>query len=155
MSTALTWQTNSTSSDLTEALAAKLGAALKGGEVIELVSDLGGGKTTFVRGLARGAGSQDKVASPTFTVSRVYRTSHFTIHHFDFYRLADPGIVANELAEVVNQPDIVVVVEWADVVRHVLPQDRLTIRFQSMPSDDRQLDFHAPTSLGYLMEAVR
>jgi tRNA threonylcarbamoyladenosine biosynthesis protein TsaE len=56
----------------TENIAHLIGARLRGGEVIELVSDLGGGKTTFTRGLADGAGSKDIVASPTFIVSKVY-----------------------------------------------------------------------------------
>src|SRR5690606_33786002 len=68
MSTGTTWRTSSTSSEATERLGERLGKALKGGEVIELASDLGGGKTTLVRGLARGAKSSDKVASPTFTI---------------------------------------------------------------------------------------
>ncbi len=56
----------------TEAVGEKIGANLRGGETIELVSDVGGGKTTFVHGLARGFGSTDIVASPTFTISRQY-----------------------------------------------------------------------------------
>ena len=109
MSTEGTWLTNSTSSDsaeATELLGERLGKSLRGGEVIELVSDLGGGKTTFVRGLARGAGSHDKVASPTFTISKTYVTDGYEIHHFDFYRLNDAGIVADELAEVVGDPHV-------------------------------------------------
>src|SRR5690606_22283628 len=53
------------SSNETERLAEQLGKKLRGGEVIELISDLGGGKTTFTRGLAKGVGSSDRVASPT------------------------------------------------------------------------------------------
>jgi len=96
------WQTNSTGSEDTERLGELLGRRLRGGEVLELRSDLGGGKTTFVRGLVRGAGCHDRVSSPTFTLSRVYKSKDFEIHHFDFYRLQDPGLVANELAEVVG-----------------------------------------------------
>lgn len=151
----MTWQTNSTSSEQTEQLGEKLGASLKGGEVIELVSDLGGGKTTFVRGLVRGAASQDKVASPTFTISKVYKTDGFEIHHFDFYRLAEPGIVADELAEVVGDPKIVVVVEWAEVVQHVLPAQRVTITLKQTPEGSRHITFHASPGLTYVMEAVK
>ncbi len=132
-----------------------MGQALKGGEVIELASDLGGGKTTFVRGLARGAGSQDKVASPTFTISKVYQTSRFEINHFDFYRLTDPGIVADELAEVAGDPQVVVVVEWADVVQGVLPEKRLRVHISQSPTGSRKLAFRAPQDLGYLLEAIR
>lgn len=139
----------------TEGLAERLGQTLTGGEVIELVSDLGGGKTTFVRGLASGAGSSDVVASPTFTISRVYNTPRFDIHHFDFYRLDDPGIMADELAEVAGDQHAVTVIEWADVVQHVLPGARLTVIIKQMPNGERELTFRAhDASLNYLLEAI-
>ena len=155
MSTDVTWQTNSTSTDATEQLGQRLGKVLKGGEVIELVSDLGGGKTTFVRGVARGAGSEDKVASPSFTLSKVYKTAGFEIHHFDFYRLNEPGVLAHELAEVVDDPKQVVVIEWADVVQHILPNKRLTITIAQTPTGERTLGFRAPAALSYLLKAVQ
>ena len=155
MSTVVTWQTKSTSSEVTEQLAVQLGESLKGGEIIELISDLGGGKTTFVRGLARGAGSSDRVASPTFTISRVYEAAPLEIHHFDFYRLGEAGLIAEELAEVVNDPHVVTVVEWADIVKDVLPAARLTITIEKTPEDDRVLTFRAPEKLAYLMKAVQ
>lgn len=116
---------------------------------------MGGGKTTFVRGLARGAGSEDKVASPTFTISKVYDCPNFQIHHFDFYRLPEPGVVADELAEAVGDPGVVVVVEWADVVQHVLPKKRLTIRLIQTPQGDRELTFTCHSDFAYLLEAVK
>lgn len=155
MSTVMTWQTTSTSSEATEQLAEKLGKALRGGEVIELVSDLGGGKTTFVRGLARGMGSTDRVASPTFTISRVYETEDKEMHHFDFYRLGEAGLIGGELADVLHDPSIVVVVEWAGIVQDVLPKKRLTITIEKTPTDDRTLTFRAPESLDYLIGALR
>jgi tRNA threonylcarbamoyladenosine biosynthesis protein TsaE len=154
MSTEVTWQTNSASSDFTEKLAEKLGKALRGGEVIELVSDLGGGKTTFTRGLVRGLGSDDKVASPTFTISKVYGAGKLQVHHFDFYRLHEPGIIADELAEVAGDPQAIVVVEWADVVKHVLPAKHLRITITHEPDGTRTLAFACPDSLGYLIAAV-
>ena len=155
MSTVATWQIDSTSSEATEQLAERLGQSLKGGEIIELISDLGGGKTTFVRGLARGAGSTDRVASPTFTISRVYKTDDLEIHHFDFYRLGEAGLIAEELAEVISDPHVITVVEWADIVQDVLPQERLTITIEKTPADGRRLTFQAPASLQYLMKAVQ
>jgi tRNA threonylcarbamoyladenosine biosynthesis protein TsaE len=151
----VTWQTSSTSSEQTEQLGEKLGASLQGGEVIELVSDLGGGKTTFVRGLAHGAASHDNVASPTFTISKVYKTDKFEIHHFDFYRLPEPGIVADELAEVAGDPDVVTVVEWAEVVQHVLPKRRLTISLKQTPEGSREVTFRATRDLNYLLEGFK
>ena len=130
---------------------------LRGGEVIELVSDLGGGKTTFTRGLARGAGSHDRVRSPTFTLSSEYKAPHFTITHFDFYRLGEAGIVGDELAEVVGDPQYVVVVEWGDIVHDVLPPRRLTLHLlQSKEGEEvRKLTFEYPTELEYLLEGVK
>ena len=155
MSTAQTWQIESTSSEFTEQLAEKIGASLKGGEVIELVSDLGGGKTTFTRGLVRGLGSSDKVASPTFTISKMYDAGDLEVHHFDFYRLPDAGIMADELAELVGDPHTVVVVEWADAVQHVLPDRRLKIEIKQTPEGNRQLTFTCAEDLQYLLEAVQ
>lgn len=119
------------------------------------MSDLGGGKTTFVRGLARGMGTKDKVASPTFTISKIYQADEFEIHHFDFYRLHEAGVVADELSEVVGDPKVVVVIEWADVVQHVLPEKRLTINFSQTPEGDRDLTFTCHEDLAYLLEAIR
>lgn len=116
---------------------------------------MGGGKTTFVRGLARGMGSDDRVASPTFTISRVYEAGDKEMHHFDFYRLGEAGLIAGELADVLHDPAIVVVVEWAGIVQDVLPKTRLTISIEKTPTDGRVLTFRAPESLSYLMEALR
>lgn len=140
MNTGMIWQTSSTSSAETERLGELLGSKLKGGEVIELRSDLGGGKTTFVRGLARGAGSKNNVTSPTFTLSRIYHTKDFEIHHFDFYRLNDPGILADQLSQSINDK-AVVVVEWADIVKDVLPQERISMEFKPVASssEERQI----------------
>ena len=155
MNTDMTWQMRSTSSADTESLGARIGANLRGGEIIELVSDLGGGKTTFTRGLVRGAGSTDKVASPTFTISKEYQTPHFTIAHFDFYRLSEAGIVADELAELVGDPAYVVVVEWGDVAQDVLPLERLTIRLSYTADAQRDIKYTYTPSLEYLLKGVR
>jgi tRNA threonylcarbamoyladenosine biosynthesis protein TsaE len=155
MSIEQTWQIKSTSSEFTERLAEKIGENLKGGEVIELVSDLGGGKTTFTRGLVRGLGSEDKVASPTFTISKMYDAGELEVHHFDFYRLPDAGIMADELAEIVGDPKAIVVVEWADAVQHVLPDKRLRIVITQTPEGDRELMFTYPDSLQYLIEDLQ
>jgi tRNA threonylcarbamoyladenosine biosynthesis protein TsaE len=141
-----------TASD-TVSIAEKLGLALKGDEVIELTSDLGGGKTTFVRGLALGFGSLDKVSSPTFTISKVYTKDGQSIHHFDFYRLNDPGLMSAELDEAIHIPGDVVVVEWANIVYEVLPKSRLTVKFE-LAKEGRTLVFQAPKELDYLIKAV-
>ena len=122
----------------TETYAEKLANRLVGGEVIELVGDVGAGKTTFVRGLAKGLGSTDHVSSPTFTVEQVY-TGRLTLYHYDFYRLPDAGVVKNQLKEVLSQQNSVVVIEWAEHVRGILPKNRIVICFEVVSETDRLL----------------
>jgi tRNA threonylcarbamoyladenosine biosynthesis protein TsaE len=135
-------------------LAHALGQKLRGGEVIELVSDLGGGKTTFVRGLAAGMGSTDRVSSPSFTLTNQYQAGDLTLQHFDFYRLSEPGIMRDELAEVLADPKMVTVVEWAGIVDEVLPAERLTIAITATTETGRELRFTYPNNLSYLVEQL-
>lgn len=141
-------------SEQTEQIAATVGARLRGGESIELVSDLGGGKTTFTRGLARGAGSTDVVSSPTFTISKVYNTPDFQIHHFDFYRLPSAGLASHEVEDLLGDPKAVLIVEWGGVVDHVLPEGRITIEIKRTADDGRELLISYPNDLGYLLEEL-
>lgn len=154
MSTEVTLQLDTIDTAGTEAFGERLGGRLRGGEVIELSSDLGGGKTTLVRGLARGAGSTDQVASPTFTVSKEYDCGRLRIYHFDFYRLPEAGIVAQELAEILTDNSAVIVVEWSDAVRDVLPAERLSIVISRVRSGEehRRLDVRAAVRLTYLLD---
>lgn len=138
----------------TEQIAELIGGRLQGGEVIELMSDLGGGKTTFVRGLARGMGSTDRVASPSYTISKVYTAHKLELHHFDFYRLNEGGMVARELAEFINDPLCVVVVEWAEIVHDVLPSNKLTIRINRLSETTRSLEVTYNEDQQYLLEGL-
>ncbi len=142
-----------TTADAMELFGEALGGRLKGGELIELISDLGGGKTTLTRGIVRGAASNDVVASPTFTISKVYKAPTFDIHHFDFYRLGEAGLMEHELHDLLGDPDVVVIVEWGDVVQHVLPEDRITIHIDKTPEGARKLKIGLPTELSYIGEA--
>jgi len=138
----------------TEKIAQRIAENLKGGEVIELASDLGGGKTTFTRGLVAGLKSGEAVASPTFTISREYSKGRLHVHHFDFYRLQDPGIIADELAEVIGDPAGIVVVEWAEIIKHVLPEGHLRIDIQVIDESSRQLVLTYPNELQYIVEGL-
>lgn len=151
MSTGTTLKLDSKNADQTEAIGRHIGQKLKGGEIIELISDLGGGKTTFVRGLAAGMGSTDKVASPTFTVSKEYTAGDLILRHYDFYRLSDPGILEFELVETLSDPLAVTVVEWADIVSEVLPPNRVSINIRNTGDTERQFSISAPSELGYLI----
>ena len=117
-----------------------VGLLLRGGEVIELIGDVGSGKTTFVKGLAVGLGVKDTVQSPSFTINRVY-SGHkdITLAHYDFYRLNDAGIMANELSEVIGEQKTVTVIEWGGIANAVLPIDRLSIKITSPTENSRKL----------------
>ena len=135
-------------------LGRKIGRLLRGGEVIELVGDVGAGKTTFTKGLAAGLEVDDDVQSPSFTISRVYPARDgLVLAHYDFYRLNDAGIMADELNETVKDAKTITVIEWGDVVAGVLPGDRLTIKMQSPTETARTLELVARGPLGQAIEA--
>ena len=114
---------------------ARIGALLRGGEVIELIGDVGAGKTTFVKGLATGLDIDEAIQSPSFTISRTYTARDgIQLSHYDFYRLSDAGIMKAELQESVQDEAMVTVIEWADIASDVLPFDRLTL--QIIPTSD-------------------
>jgi tRNA threonylcarbamoyladenosine biosynthesis protein TsaE len=118
--------------DETMRLAVWLGGQLRGGEVLELVGDVGSGKTTFTKGLARGLGVDDDVQSPSFTISRVYvARDGLELHHYDLYRLAEPGIMQYDIAESVQYPKVVTVIEWGETVSGLLPKNRIRLDFHS------------------------
>jgi tRNA threonylcarbamoyladenosine biosynthesis protein TsaE len=123
----------------TQALAEVIGRTVKGGEVFELTSDLGGGKTTFTKGFARGMGIAEVVQSPTFNISLIHKApNNLELHHFDFYRLTEAGVMRAELAESLEQSNAVVVIEWGDIVHDILPQDRVTINL-SVPTEESRI----------------
>ena len=122
--------------------------------MIELSGDLGSGKTVFVRGLAKGMGSTDKVTSPTFTISREYKAENLELHHFDFYRLneAGPGVVADELRESIDNPRVVVVIEWGAAVKDALPTDRLRVGISRTGDDTRTMNITAGKKHQHLLK---
>lgn len=140
----MTYEATTTNSADTKSLAKRLAKSLKGGEIIELASDLGGGKTTFVQGMAEALGYTGEVTSPTFTLSNIYRLpGGLELHHYDLFRLNEAGVVGEGLFEGLGDPDIVTVIEWAGAVHSGLPADRLTVHLHHTGSDDRRLDFEA------------
>ena len=112
--------------------------------VIELIGDVGAGKTTFVRGLAKGLGIKEPVTSPSFTISKSYafkdkNGQEKTLIHYDFYRLGDPGLMADDLADAINDPNNIVVVEWGDSIDDVLPENRTKITIQYNEDNTREV----------------
>jgi tRNA threonylcarbamoyladenosine biosynthesis protein TsaE len=121
-------------------LGEKLGAFLVGGEVLELLGDVGAGKTTLTKGIGVGMKIDDDVQSPSFTISRVYDgRDELQLAHYDFYRLHDAGIMADELHETIHNPKTVTIIEWAEIVTGVLPADRLSITITSPTETDRHV----------------
>jgi hydrolase, P-loop family len=115
----------------------EIGSNLEGGSVLELIGDVGAGKTTFTKGLALGLGVLETVQSPTFTISRVYEGDNLTLSHYDFYRLNDYGIMKMELAENLSDPQNITVVEWAGELADILPEKHLKLIFESVSEDKR------------------
>ena len=132
------------------AFAKQIGGRLRGGEVIELVGDLGSGKTTFVRGIAEGAGSRDAVSSPSFTLTNQYDAKKVSIFHYDFYRLLDAGVLQQELAEQLTDSTTVAIVEWAAIVENVLPADRVSITINPTGDVERSYSIDVPQKFNYL-----
>jgi len=122
----------------------RLGSLLVGGEIIELVGDVGAGKTTLTKGMAVGLGVGEYVQSPSFTISRIYDGHDgLKLAHYDFYRLGDAGVMADELSETMADKKTVTIIEWADVVGGVLPIDRLSILIGALSENSRKVEIKA------------
>jgi len=127
-----------------KAFGSRLAAFLAGGDILELVGDVGAGKTTLTKGIAAGLGVDDDVQSPSFTINRVYDTlSGLRLSHYDFYRLSGAGIMADELQETLHDPEAITIIEWAELVTGVLPADRVTIAITATGEASRRLSITA------------
>lgn len=120
----------------TEALGERLGSELKPGDLVLLAGPLGSGKTTFVRGMARGAGSDAQVQSPTFQLVRVY-PGRVQLAHVDLYRVKVAGELADlGLDELLDQGAMVI--EWGDRLDVHAAE---VVTFESLGGDRRRLSF--------------
>ena len=118
-----------------------IGRSLVGGDIVELVGDVGAGKTTLTKGIAVGLGVDEPVQSPSFTISQNYQARDgLRLVHYDFYRLPDAGIMSEELKETINDPRAVVVVEWADTVADILPKARKKVVISTTSEEGRRLE---------------
>lgn len=121
-------------------LGRQFGVGLIGGEVIELVGDVGAGKTTFTKGLAQGLGIDGDISSPSFTIMKSYPArDELILNHYDFYRLNDAGIMKSEIADSLSEPKTVTVIEWAEGVAGVLPDDRRVVEIKYLPDSDGRM----------------
>ena len=137
-----------TSEDETRNLAVKLAHQLKGGEVIQLIGDLGAGKTAFVKGLAEGLDCTETPTSPTFTVCNRYE-GRLTIQHCDFYRLDNDSLIEHELVDMSGE-DTVIVLEWAEKLSAVRPDDSVLITITPDAEDNRLFLITIPKQYNYI-----
>lgn len=126
----------------TEEVGVRVGVAAERGLVLALVGDLGAGKTTFTRGLVRGAGAPDApVVSPTFVLGRLYE-GRVPVRHYDLYRLPEPADL-EALGYFDFVETCVSVVEWADRARPDLFPDVLRVVITPKGPSDRRITLQA------------
>lgn len=135
----------SRSVEQTERLGLRLGQLLQSQDVLCLVGDLGAGKTTFTRGLAKGWGSNYRVTSPTFTLVNEYPRDEDgrILYHLDCYRLRN-----SDEAETIGLSDILisdgaVIIEWAERIHDWIPSDHFTLELAYVNETQRHLKFAA------------
>jgi tRNA threonylcarbamoyladenosine biosynthesis protein TsaE len=120
---------------------------VKAPAVIELIGDVGAGKTTFTRGFASGLGIESPVTSPSFTVSKSYAAPDGTIlTHYDFYRLGDPGLMAEDLEESINSENTITIVEWGNSIENILPGSRTIIEIRLEDDGSREVTIKSPNT---------
>ncbi len=139
------------SAEETKDLGRRLGAQLQPGDCIALYGELGAGKTVFVKGLAEGAGSLEKVVSPTFLHLLEYSAA-VPIYHLDAYFQEREIAFLEEAASEIFSGRGAVVVEWADRVESYLPQDRLEIFFEFEQGDQRRIQIAGTGARGKQLE---
>ncbi|MET3730293.1 tRNA threonylcarbamoyladenosine biosynthesis protein TsaE [Fictibacillus halophilus] len=131
-----TYQYETKSAEETMSFAEKLGSLLQKGDVLTLAGDLGAGKTTFTKGLAKGLGITRTVNSPTFTIIKEY-SGRLPLYHMDVYRLEDSD---EDLGfEEYFSGDGVCVVEWAVYIEDYLPEERLELIISHKGDDEREI----------------
>ena len=105
----------------------KIGQEAVPGQVIGLIGDLGTGKTTLTKYIARGLGVEENISSPTFMIVREYHGGRMPLYHFDVYRIGDPEELFDIGADEYFDGDGLCVVDWADMVMPQLPEDSMFI----------------------------
>ena len=129
----------------TRELGQTIGDQLKAGSVIALIGELGCGKTCFTKGLCAGLGIPKKqVNSPTFAFVNEYR-GRFLVLHLDLYRIDDvpAGLDVGIMDYLARAEKGVAIIEWADKVLPLLPDDRLMVQFDVLSARKRQLELTA------------
>lgn len=111
-------------------LGLELAAALEPGDIIAMVGNLGTGKTTLSKYIAEGLGVTEALSSPTFNIVKEYRSGRLPLFHFDVYRLSSGDDLVDIGAEDYLYGDGVCLIEWADIVADILPEETIVIRLE-------------------------
>jgi len=117
----------------------------KGALVISLEGDLGGGKTTFLQGFAKGLGIKEKILSPTFIITRKFnlkcsnlKFEHF--YHIDCYRIKKPKEILDlGFEEIISNSQNIVAIEWADRIKKIIPKGTIWIGFAFVSRNKRKI----------------
>ena len=125
--------------DDTLAFGRSIADQLRPGDVVALCGQLGAGKTHVVKGILAGLGSNEEVTSPTFSLVHEYQKARLPVFHFDFYRMEHERELLNiGWDEYLDEPGIVIV-EWADLFRHLLPPQTRWYLLEALPEGGRRV----------------
>ncbi|RJQ25623.1 tRNA (adenosine(37)-N6)-threonylcarbamoyltransferase complex ATPase subunit type 1 TsaE [Candidatus Parcubacteria bacterium] len=136
------------SSEETEELGKKLAAKLKEGDIIFLYGELGAGKTTFVKGIAKGLGIKERIISPTFVIIRKHKISNIKyqisnikyFYHIDLYRIEDENNVKSlGLEDLLRDKDSILVIEWPEKISSKSIVPAWEIKFEYIDGNKRRI----------------
>lgn len=130
----------------TETVAKAIANATKSnGGLICLFGDVGAGKTTLVKYIAKYLNIKETVTSPSFVILNEYHSGDISLYHFDLYRLETEGVktILDELREYSENQDALAIVEWAEFSNEELPNERLEINIDYLDENSRNFKFFA------------
>lgn len=117
--------------------------AVKKAIVLVLSGNIGTGKTTFLQGFAKGLGIKEKITSPTFVIMKKFKIQNskfVNFYHLDCYRLNNSEEILDlGFEEVISNPENIVVVEWPENIRKIIPKDAVKIKFTHLWGDKRKV----------------
>ncbi|MFZ4648525.1 MAG: tRNA (adenosine(37)-N6)-threonylcarbamoyltransferase complex ATPase subunit type 1 TsaE [Patescibacteria group bacterium] len=130
--------------DETLEIACKIGASLRGGDILSLVGNLGAGKTVLTRGISRFLGVRRGVKSPTFTLMNIYSAKNNqgikTICHIDAYRLNNSQDLLNIGAQdFFDDPETLTIIEWGDKAKDILPRRAKIVKISLINENNRKI----------------
>jgi len=128
--------------------------SLKNKDVVVLEGALGGGKTTFVKGVLKGLGSRVRVLSPSFTLLRQYALGKKVVYHLDLYRLKSSDIFDLGVDDFLYSPDTIALIEWGDRIEKRLDK-YIKIVFEFCGENIRRLEFSTKGYSGKRLDPIR